>query len=333
MLIDWVSMVMTVDPERDRDIVARLAQDRDLTVRLRDGEIAGEWYSRESKRSDSHRLTVGLSPTRITIDGSPARVQADNNVFGSDDLRDCASRMLKAAGRSYGVIFPSLASWRVTRIDLTQNYALANQAEVRAALGELSKVAGGHLKASTFKETVYWNPKSPLWSAKAYDKGEHLRRAIKRGEASASPDQVALASRLLRVEVSLKSRFLRDFRLGFDNLPPEVLVNLFSEVAGKIIPSNAAEIPAETELAAFLVERFGKRKGRNLFAFWCAIKSQGVESVQETFGRSQWHVRVRELRSVGLSLGDLNSGRILAFRPRSIVSRPVDSWEDIRRAA
>ncbi len=333
MLIDWVSMVLEVDPTTHQGLVDRLAQDRDLCVKLKHGEVATEWYPRESKRSDSHQLQVGLTKNRITLDGSPARLFSDNNVFGSSDLQDCARLMLRSASLTHGVVMPPLSSWRLTRVDLTQNYALASAAEVRIALGQLSKVAGGHLKASTFKESVYWNRNSPLWSAKAYDKGTHLTHMVKRGRAIATDDQLALSSRLLRLEVTIKNRLIKDGRLSFETLTEERLMSLFLEVAEKILPANAAEVPTENLLADALIERFGIRKGRALFAFWCSVKSQGVEVVQEKFGRTQWFTRTRDLRSVGISLGDLNAGTILSFRPKSIVSRPVDSWEDLRRAA
>src|SRR5581483_5363940 len=187
MLCDWLSLVYDVTTDRDREFVALLGQGRDQGFVISpDGVVKSEWYSRKSKRSDSHQLSVGLSRNRITIDGSPARLQQANNVFGSFDLADCAQRMIRHVSVSAGVVLPRYERWRFTRIDATQNYDCGSIKGVRAALESLGKVAGGHLKASTFNETVYWNRASDLWSAKAYAKGLHLLYQIRRRKAGAA---------------------------------------------------------------------------------------------------------------------------------------------------
>lgn len=333
MFIDWLSMVMEVQTAEDRELVRRLGQGRDVCVKIRDGEPVVEWYPRESKRSDSHTLQVGLTANRITLDGSPARLYADNNVFGDSDARASALKMIRSASKSSGVILPSLDRWRCTRLDLTQNYALENIGQVRSALGELSKVAGGHLKVSTFKETPYWNRFSPLWSAKAYAKGPQLAQHVKEGKSTATDRQLVDANRLLRLEVTIKNRLIRAGHLNWESMTPERLVVLFLEIAEKIIPPNVGDISSEAQLCEAAIAKFGTRKGRALYAFWSVVKAQGVEATQETFSRTMWFYRTRDLRALGVSLSDLNSGQILAFRPKAIVARPVDSWDDLRRAA
>ena len=333
MFIDWLSMVLEVKTPEDRELVRRLGQGRDVCVKIRDGEQLVEWYPRDSKRSDSHTLQVGLTANRITLDGSPARLWSANNVFGDADPKACAARMIRSASKTSGVILPPLDRWRPTRLDLTQNYALDNFSQVRSALGELSKVCGGHLKVSTFKETPYWNRFSPLWSAKAYAKGPHLQHLVKQGTASATDQELAEAQRLLRLEVTIKNRMIKLGHLTWESMTPERLMILFLEVAEKIIPPNVGDISSESQLCEAAIAKFGTRKGRALYAFWTVVKSQGVETTQEQFSRTQWFTRSRDLRSLGVSLSDLNSGQILAFRPKAIVARPVDSWEDLRRVA
>lgn len=334
MLCDWLSLVYDVRTDDDAKLVAQLGKDRDQGfIVTSDGVVKSEWYSRKSKRSDSHSLSVGLSRSRICIDGSPARLGQDNNVFGDSNLEDCARRMLRSVSVSAGVVLPPVRRWRFTRIDATQNYYCGSIANVRASLESLSKVAGGHLKASTFSDTVYWNKGSDLWNAKAYAKGPHLLYQLKRGKAGATDEQILLSAGLLRIEVSYRAQLIKRLRWTWDTLTQEVLAMQFQEQFSLLIPPNSCEVTSEQQLAESLVQAFGQRKARALFGTWGMIKAVGLAATQEAMSRSQWFEHKKCFQQVGLSLGDIASGAILPFRPRSIIARPVDSWEDLRRAA
>ncbi len=334
MLCDWLSLAFDVTTDDHRNIVAILGKDRDQGFVIGpDGVVKSEWYSRKTKRSDSHQLTVGLSRNRITIDGSPARLGQENNVFGSMDIHECARRMVRHVGVSAGVILPAYRQWRFTRIDATQNYDCGSIKGVRSALESLSKVAGGHLKASTFSDTVYWNKASDLWSAKAYAKGPHLLYQIRRHKAGASDDEIVLSTSLLRLEVSYKSQLIKRLHWNWDTLTKEVLMSAFQDQLNLLIPPNSCEVSGEQQLLESLVDTFGQKKARALFGTWGMLKVVGLAATQDSMPRATWFRHKAAFAQVGLSLGDIATGTILPFRPKSIIARPVDSWEDLRRAA
>lgn len=334
MLCDWLSLVYDVKTDQDRALVAHLGKDRDHGyIVTPDGVVKNEWYSRKKKRSDSHELTVGLSRNRITIDGSPARLGKDNNVFGDSNLRACAQRMVRHIGTASGVILPPVDRWRFTRIDATQNYDCGEYRLVRAALDSLQHVAGGRLKNHTFGETVYWNKSSDLWSAKAYAKGPHLLYQMKKRQAGASDAEYIAAQRLLRIEVSLKNQLIREMRLTWDNLTQEVLMDLFKERLEQIVPVGSCQVSSEQQFAQSLIQEFGRKKARSLCGTWGQIKMLGLAATQEGMPRATWFDHQKCFKQVGLSMGDIATASILPFRPKSITAQPVDSWDEIAKAA
>ena len=326
-------MVYEIKTAEDQQLVDRLAEGRDVCVRLSHGEVLSEWFPRESKRSDSHQISFGLTRNRITIDGSPARLIGDNNVFGDANPKACGDRMLRAVSKASGVILPALDRWRFTRVDLTQNYDCESRGNVRIALESLGKVAGGHLKASTFNETVYWNRASELWKAKAYAKGPHLAFMCKRGKAAATAEELKLSDQMLRIELTLANTLIKRLRLNWSTLTEEFCMDLFKEHVGKLIPEHGVDLTSEQQLTDILIEKFGARKARSMMGTWGLIKVLGLAAVKSQINRATFFRHQSDFKSVGLTIGDLAEGKILPFRPRSIIARPVDSWEQLRRAA
>lgn len=296
---------------------------------------------RESLRSDTHAVVV-CPAYEFEICGSPARCMSGNNVFGSGDIRYCALAMIYHVNRVLGVnLSTDLKQWRCTRIDVTHNYDLGGPAEVRQALTYLRLTEGGHKAVSTEQgaETVYWNKRSQLRGAKAYHKGPHLTKQCRKNLAEASDEEQSLAARLLRLELSLKHKWLReDCKKAWHELTESDLDELHNDYFGTLI-GNVEVI----EMDRPIIERFieaaklsGRTEGRGKAAFgtWCRIKAEGLRNVQESMPKGTWWEHKRIMFDAGLTWADLQASNVVPFRRRTIeLGQPVRSWDELRRAA
>ena len=199
-MIDWITM--NLDLPEHLWARAQLHVDRNSQIQKicpATGEIEWSVPCRESIRSDTHQITVKVSPSRINFSGSPARSMGlRHNVWGSGNLIECGRAHLRVADEALPEIpLAGLGAWEISRVDVTHNYVLGAAAEVRQALAYLREYDGGRYKCDTRRgETVYWSPGSAMRGAKAYHKGPHLRCQVGKGQAKAEPWEVELAELL-----------------------------------------------------------------------------------------------------------------------------------------
>lgn len=298
------------------------------------GEI--EWCiaARDSVRSDSHQISVHLGTDRLELSGSPARVMARNNVFGSGDPVVCWASMVRFVAQQIGSPLPLHPElWACSRVDVTQNYALESAAEVRQALSYLRHVEGGRLQVRAESESVYWSPKSRMRSGKAYHKGPELEHRIRRGTAEAEPWQVELAGRLLRLELSLRREWWRrECRSWFDFTEQDFdreHREFFSKVIGKVEVVDTQKLMQGCEVVAGSVAQ-----GRSAFRTWMTIREIGAELTRATMSYRTWHRHKQILFGAGLTFADFQASNVVPLRRRTIVlDEPVQSWDEIGRAA
>lgn len=330
MLVDWLSLRFDVRTEADLALVDALSRDRDVCHRLNGGELVTLWWPRETSKTDTHRVTVGLSLGAITVEGSPARVMGTSNVFGSGDPLLCAEAMLRAAAVSTGVVLPAVSAWRCTRIDLTQNYDCG--VHVSEALDTLRNVCGGHLRVSSRNNGCYWNEGSDLWSGVAYMKGPHLEKQCRSGKVQESPENVALSHRLLRLEIRLRNHYLKRAGIELSRFTEAQAMAVYQLHAGKIIPQTLS-LDAKSDLAKTIIDSYGPRQGRAVLGTWGLIQAIGPDGARERMSRNTWFKHQKLLAHLGIGKADMAARKVVDFRPRAITARPVDSWEELRRAA
>lgn len=303
------------------------------------GVVTWEKISRESIGSDSHRLVVEPAPHALWIYGSPARVSELNNVFGKECIRECALDMIKFAAKHLECILPTrLEAWDVTRADITQNYDLGSAAEVRQALSYLRQSEGGRLQVNTKSETIYWGANSSLRKLKAYHKGPQLLKQVKKNESQATHEELELADRLLRLELTLANQFWRERSakpwFDYESHELEQLHNhYFGQVIGKM------EITEMEDIRTPLIEaanRLGYSDGLGMAAYrtWCLIKSMGLREAEDTLSRATFFRHKSILIEAGFTYADFHAQNIIPFRRRTIeLGAPVLSWDDMRLAA
>jgi len=333
-VIDWLTLrlpleaVGAVDQERMRQESAK--------VYKVDAHGAIEWCvsARQSIRSDSHQTTIHVTAHQVEISGSPARVMGNDNVFGSGDIVMCARAMIRHVNQVMQVSLPELPHlWRVSRVDVTHNYALGAEAEVRQALGYLRHAEGGRLQVRTAADTVYWSPKSKHRSAKAYAKGPHMLHQQKKGQAEFSDEAIALGGRLLRLELSLKSMFWKSSKMPWYEYPESLLDYYHHEFFGRVVGKiEVKDMNALSERC----EKIAKTKGQGQAAYrtFALVKAVGEHNARGMMPRSTWMRHRKILFTAGLTFADLNAGNIVPLRQRVIeMSEPVRSWDELRQAA
>ncbi len=330
MLIDWLSLRFEVRTEADLGLIEALSEGRDVCHRIKGGELITVWWPRETSKTDTHKVTIGLSTQSISIEGSPARVMGDSNVFGSGDPLICAQAMLDSASRSTGVILPPIQFWRATRVDLTQNYDCG--AHVSECLDTLRNVCGGHLRVSSRNNGCYWNQGSDLWSAVAYMKGPHLEKQCRSGKVRESVEHVNLSHRLLRLEIRLRNHYLKREGITIANFSEDKAMAIYALHANKIIPQTVT-LDAKADIAKAICDTYGPRLGRSVLGTWGLVTAIGPEGARARMSKNTWFKHQKLLQQMGIGKADMHARKIVDFRPKAITARPVDSWEELKRAA
>lgn len=295
------------------------------------GELKWEQGCWDSLRSDMNGIAYCVGSS-LRIGGSPASVVSPNNVFGSDDIRQCAYDMINFFEKHVGVILTKdLSKWKCTRADVTYNYDLGGQIAVNQALEYLRHANTRGMNVERRFNTVYWNKSSSLRSAKAYNKYLHALVMMRQQKAFFTGEEIRAIEGLLRLELKLGRHWFQRqdtpwYELTIDDFKQQHN-NFFANAIGKI------EVPTMDSLLDKLIEVTPTEgRARAAFDFFCRIKQLGYNTVKNTTPPGTFYKHCKFLRDAGLSNADLNAGRILEFRRKTIVlGEPVHSWDDLRR--
>ena len=289
-------------------------------------------------RSDAQGLFWQISSDGknryLTIGASPASLEHTLNVFGSDDIRHCAEVLLSRAQHALGFILPPPSAWQCRRIDFTHNYLLDDNAQVKQVLRQLRQGDGVRQKASVPRgDSVYWGQGSDMIGAKAYDKGTQVEHMQKRKKLDFPQHELDLLKRILRLELSLKRRWMDRHGDNWLDFTPEYLNSIhgkyFEQFIGKIEVADMGTLLEQ-------LKQVTPTEGRALAAHrtWALIKAIGYEQTKTSMPERTFYLHQKYLRAAGLSHADLVASNILPFRQKTVsLSEPVTSWDELRRAA
>jgi II/X family phage/plasmid replication protein len=343
-MIDWLTLRLPITAHFRDGMLDQLAYFLStFTVHNSDGEEVRKKlvFDVDKLRSDSQGIYWSITHDGkqrfLTIGASPAHLEHGHNVFGSGDIRHCAEVLILAASRMLGLFLPPPIAWHCTRIDYTFNYALRDHHQVKQALRELRKGDGIRQKAAVPKgDSVYWGQGSDLISGKAYDKGAQMIYLSKRNKLQATPEQISLASRLLRLELSLKARWFRRHYSeagDFLQITQDQLTQSHSKFFGQFI--GDIEVATMDKLLTRL-EFIAPSRGHALAAYstWLRIREMGFEMAKASMPDSTFRRHKKYLLEAGLSQADLLGNNIIPIRRDVIrLAAPVLSWDDLRHAA
>lgn len=342
MLIDWVTVRIPFEHlSDDAREACRLLGDRISRYCPKTGDIRYESSAWDSVRSDSHQISCRVGALDFWIQGSPARVTGDGDaVFGSGasarlDLKACVDSMRLFIQSQTGIQLPSdISLWKVSRVDVTGNLLLDSLTEVKDSLKILRDCEGGRYRVSQQAgDTVYWSHKSKLRSGKAYAKGPHLTYVMKQKNYSGfeySPEDIELASRLLRLELTLGREFFarNDWKTcDLDTLTTQ-WNDYFTRMIGDSEMTNDSDVKTRIHAAALTEGR-----GKSAYGCWLLIQSEGWERAQESFQKATWYRHLKVLRTAGLGDADISAGKVVPLRRRVFEARQISTWNDLRLVA
>lgn len=345
-LILMTERVMRFKPNSDdfniHDSNTGEAMTKDGYFLLNRDSVVYETSAWESVKSDSHQIAFRVGSDAIWIQGSPARVCGSGDaVFGEGasgalDLPACVCRMAVFVSDAVGVVLDSdVTHWKVSRIDVTGNLLLDDISSVREALRVLRNCEGGRYRVSQQAgDTVYWSHKSRLRSGKAYAKGPHIEyQTTKKGYSGRIYSEYEKKSimRLLRLELSLKSQWLRErsvkkwWLLTANDLKNE-WHSYFMRMIGDSEMLNENDLKNKIELSA-------KTEGqaKSAYSLFLLIKSVGWEVARSETSKPTWYRNIKILRQAGLGDADIATGNIVPFRRKIIECQMVNSWDELHR--
>lgn len=351
-MIDWLTLRIPMTEELGRPILDRLNAAVGMLVSIRpDGSKAWEkaCLDHESLRSDTPGLfwTVqGDSEGRrmLVIGGSPASIEHGINVFGSADIRHCATVLVRFAGKCLDAILPPVDLWQCRRIDITENYDMGSHDAVKHALRLLMATDSARRKASSDRhggDTVYWSPKSDVMTGKAYHKGPQLRQLERKGKTQIEDMEsfALMADRLLRFELKLGSRWFRAFEKAkswLELTPLDLTVlhdQFFSRFVGSVEVADMSNFQEKLEKSA-IDNGMTKGRGKAAYGLWLNIRSIGYDQARLATSKATWYRSIAVLRLAGLSDAELCAGNVHQIvRKQLVLSNPVTSWAQLRNAA
>lgn len=230
VMIDWLSVSVTYAvpiPTIESSIVVKYDPET--------GEIDFKTHCfQPHKGSYESTINIRSDGINLSISGNPSKYNKIDNVFGLTTLEQCIS-LYNLILRFYGV--PELPlNTRITRIDVTSNYAVGrgNETEYLRMLsstnfrGETGLIYPNGL-------TVEWFRGSKRHYLKAYAKAQELKRHIKKSILTHDEQYYmqhliaqSEALGLIRIEYELKSRTLRDKKINtIETFNMNKVINLF----------------------------------------------------------------------------------------------------------
>jgi hypothetical protein len=343
VLIDFITARVELERFSAADqAVLRVHGERIVKFCPTTGAVSWEISTWDSIRSDSHQISVRVTPDCLMVKGSPARVIGDGDAAFSSgaaralDLVGCVQRMARFVGGQLGVTAPEVRLWKVTRTDTTAMLLLPSLADVRAALAILRSCEGGRYRVSQQAgDTVYWSHQSRIKAGKAYAKGPHLRYAMKQRAyqgVSYSVQQLDAVDRCLRLELTHGAQFWRERVEGaWYDVTAEELRAWHGDYFGRMLgAAEVTEMNIEERVKA-VADSDGR--ARAAVGTWALIQAYGWEKAREMSGhRATWYRNLKILRAAGLSDADLSAGNVVAIRRPLIQCQQVESWPQLMTA-
>lgn len=246
IMIDWVTAKVPF-------YYPGVISDGDFISVTRDGEMEYKVPKRLSVKG-SYDASITLRTREvdasgdtafIELSGNPVKFLQGHNVFGSDDLLNLVSETVLSISKHLECPQPAnvlsaiyKGAYTLSRVDVNRMISLGTRAAVEQYLHTLSMTSRTRSQGSvTTGSTVYLNKSSRRWSFKFYSKGQeaNLRRNKKQGTIDLPPELLTWVDPMLRAELTLKSKELRETGLNVAaNWNTMETLDLFSDYAERI---------------------------------------------------------------------------------------------------
>lgn len=274
----------------------------------------------------------------IEIKASPAKIAQGHNLYGSDDLAECALTLINAFADIYPHVLAELdeRTWEVAEVDVTYFSRAKSQCEAEAFIAALMHVSKGQTKARAgFQGTAYFGKtNSRLKRLKVYAKLKEVIHYVedqaRKGDpfgvcAIYTPELLAFANGMIRWEATLKKRWFERrqlptslFKLREVWRPvefwKEATADVFDALRGQSMKlNNDADVLKALKERLFTVNaKTGKKSfGRAYAAYksYREIKRDGFEQWAETTAHNTRYRHLRDLHACGISRASLQNMR------------------------
>lgn len=292
------------------------------------------WESVPSSFSDMAFKVFDFNPDRpnpdpfIEIKASPAKLVQGHNVYGSDDLGECALVLMELLVEAYPFVVDLLdwSTWELAQVDITYASWAESERHARQFINALCNVSNGQTKARTgYDGTAYFGKKnSRLKKIKVYDKLAEIFNYLKLRKGSRNdpakyypPYLLAWCKGMIRWEVSLKTRWferrniptkLLDLKKVFDPKAywEEATKELFEALEGETMQTADDDqvLNALREKYPTVNSKTGNisyGSANAAFRTYLSIKSEGFVKVKELSSSTTFYRHIEMLTSCGLS--------------------------------
>jgi II/X family phage/plasmid replication protein len=274
----------------------------------------------------------------VEISGNPVKFYQGHNLWGTDDVHALVVHTLQdLSSRDDLGMVPTAAdraAWqsgdvRLTRVDQTSSFHLANLSDVLAWLRAAEQTAhlshrgrGQLVKGST----LYFGQHSRRWSLKLYAKGQEIRsKGHEQHVILQLPHALAWADRTLRAELVLRSMELR--RLELDHVSAwSIIDGVDSAVTARLLHDRLGAMTMNTvsHLAGIVLDEL-KPSLRMAYQSW----ESGVDLRAILPTRTFYRYRA-ELLPHGIDIAALNpkekSNVVPLVRVLEAVPAQVPDW-------
>lgn len=269
---------------------------------------------------DGKLVKTNCSPF-LVVECSVHKVLAGHNIYGGPhDVAASIRWLIGFLSEAIGEALPPAEQWTIRKIDFAEVFQLPSGHAVSQWFEGL-KLGDTYRKRTVHR---YGNHGVQIGGhttcLKFYHKGPefalHDAKRLKTRMNSADLSVLQrMADTILRVEVSVKAQKL-DYDFG--NRPTVAAVNeeYLQRVYDKEIEAFLREGTSADErvrdrngVKARLLERYGARLGRNLFATWMELAVAGEEAVRSGMRQQTFYEHIRYLREASCSWqgSDLNA--------------------------
>lgn len=239
----------------------------------------------------------------------------------------------------YGML--AISETEIKQLDATYSARLRDDNQVAQVLDFMRNMSSRHIRKSTkqiiYKNTVYFgSERSKRFARKVYGKScefqNQLQEQIKLAKSNdknamrvvkvmSDPDLQTWTSGLLRFETGIKAYVMKELDIPtnlfqlirYQRSNPNFLKDLWVKANSEIfkaLEGTAMKTTDPDSIYKNLCNVYGTvtptgrvsvTKARNLFNFYCALETQGSESMKNRFGKSQYYQNMADLIAAGYS--------------------------------
>lgn len=343
MLIDWLELRRQISDLEEQELykllpwlalmeIKDVTTDEVLNVKLvvNSQKVRSDFEGmvwRISSNGKQKYLSVGASPASILGKG--------NNVFGPLDYQFCKKIILEHARAALTGSLFQLDGWLPRRVDITENFLLEDNNQVKQALNILRVSEGSRQRTTTDAkagDSVYHGAGSRFRHGKNYDKWHHALHICKKFQKQNKPIpftplQLDLLKGVLRQELTLGPQFF-DENPDESLLSPEFLTQQHYDFFRQFLGSSEVT-SMDALLKQLLLISPSPGIARSAYGTFLSIRQLGFHFVEANTSERTFRRHKKLLIEAGLSLGDLKSAQIIPLRKRAINLQPVTSWEQL----